>query len=77
MNRLRFWWIAAILPHAGCALFVKSDPFVSRYFSPESAATHADPVAPSALEMRLGRVNHTAIIKDRIEFRDSAYEDGT
>jgi cholesterol transport system auxiliary component len=72
----RAWCMAALLPQIGCALFFKSDPFVSRYFTPESAATPADPVAPSGLELRLGRVTAAAYLKDEIVFRNSVYEIG-
>jgi cholesterol transport system auxiliary component len=61
----------------GCALLSKSDPVVPRYFS----ADGADPPAPrttdaTGLELRLGRVNADAYIKDRIVHRDSAFEIG-
>jgi cholesterol transport system auxiliary component len=72
----RAWCIAAFLPQIGCALFSKSDAFVSRYFSPESAATPADPVATSGLELRLGHVGAASYIKEEIAFRDSSYEVG-
>ncbi len=67
---------AALLPQVGCAFFSKSDAFVSRYFSPESAAGPADRAAPSGLELRLGRVGSAAYLKDEIVFRDSGYEVG-
>lgn len=70
------WCIAALLPQMGCALLSKSDVFVSRYFTPESATTVADPCAPNGMELRLGRVNSAAYIKDKLIFRGSAYEIG-
>ncbi len=76
MKRANVWWIVALLPHVGCAVLLKSDPFVPRYFSPESAATRTDPIAPSGLELRLGRVTAAAYLKERIVFRTSAYEVG-
>jgi cholesterol transport system auxiliary component len=76
MTPTRAWWILALSPQIGCALFLKSDPFVPRYFSPETATTSASPIAPSGLELRLGRVNAADYLRDRIVFRDSAYEVG-
>jgi cholesterol transport system auxiliary component len=60
----------------GCAILFKSDAFVPRYFSLESTATPAEPIAACGLELRLGRINAAAYIKDRIVFRESAYEVG-
>src|SRR5258706_12526192 len=72
--------IAALLLQAGCALMSKSDPVVSRYFSPESAAKLAEPVAPpiapNGLELRLGRVNAASYIRDKMVVRSSPYEVG-
>jgi cholesterol transport system auxiliary component len=63
----------ALLP--ACALLSKSEPFVPRYFSPEApSAGRFEPVAPSGLELRLGRVNAQASVKASIMRRDSAYE---
>ncbi|MGA3121857.1 MAG: ABC-type transport auxiliary lipoprotein family protein [Polyangiaceae bacterium] len=77
MKNRRAWCMAALLPQlVGCAFLFKSDPFVSRYFTPESVATPAEPVAPSGLELRLGRVSAAAYIKDEIVFRNSIYEIG-
>ena len=70
MKRANVWWIVALLPHVGCAVLLKSDPFVPRYFSPESAATRTDPIAPSGLELRLGRVTAAAYLKERIVFSE-------
>jgi cholesterol transport system auxiliary component len=79
MNRLRstvmVTFLAALAP--ACALLSKSDPVVSRYFSPETAATRAEgesPAAPGALELRLGRVSAEAYVKGGIARRESAYE---
>jgi len=68
--------VVALLAQVDCALLSKSDAFVSRYFSPESAATSADPVGPTGLELRLGRVDAAAYIREEIVFRDSRYEVG-
>jgi cholesterol transport system auxiliary component len=58
-----------------CALLTKADPIVPRYFSPEPITTkRVEPAASSGLELRLGRVNAEAYMKDRIVRRDSAYE---
>lgn len=76
MTTPRLCFIAALSLQWGCALTSKSDAFVSRYFTPESAAIPAEPVATSGSELRLGRVNSAAYIKDKIVHRDSAYEVG-
>ncbi len=76
MTRAKICCVAAVWLQLGCALTSKSDPLVARYFSPESAATPVDPVPLRGHELRLGRVNSAAYIKDKIVFRDSAYEVG-
>ena len=68
--------VAALLVQMGCALTSKSEAFIPRYFSPESGTAVPDPVAASGFELRLGRVNSAAYIKDKIVFRNSAYEVG-
>src|SRR5277367_4528502 len=69
--------LAALAAMPACALLDKSDPMTPRYFSPESAAVTRD-VDPrdSGLELRLGRVNSDAFIRDRMIHRDSPYELG-
>ena len=70
--------ILALLLAPGCALLTKSDPVVPRYFSPEAAEPSGRTMAgdASGLELRLGRVNADAYIKDRIIHRDSSFEIG-
>jgi cholesterol transport system auxiliary component len=70
------WCVVALLPQLGCALLSKSDIFVSRYFTPETTIAVSDPSAPNGLELRLGRVNSAAYIKDRLIFRGTANEVG-
>jgi cholesterol transport system auxiliary component len=70
---------AASIGGSGCALISKSDPVVPRYFSPEHATAAGPALAASAaapLELRLGRVNAGAYIRDKLVFRSSAYEVG-
>jgi ABC-type uncharacterized transport system auxiliary subunit len=74
MRILRAICLASLLPQVGCALLSKSDAFVARYFTPEVAASPAEPSAPGELELKLGAVNSAAYIKDDIIFRDSTYE---
>jgi len=76
MKALWLACVVALLPQFGCALLSKSDAFVARYFTPEGTPVRADPAAPNGLELRLGRVNSAAYIKDKIVFRDSPYEIG-
>jgi len=81
------WCSLVLLTQVGCALLSKSDPFVSRYFSPEVVAaptttrsnlsmSSRGAVDAEPLELRLGRVNAASTIKDQIMFRSSVYEIG-
>jgi cholesterol transport system auxiliary component len=70
-----FTTFAAITP--ACALLMKSEPVVPRYFSPEVQAPSGPDTGPSAgLEIKLGRVDADAYLGDRIVHRDSAFEIG-
>ncbi len=70
----------ALLGCAGCALTSKSDSIVLRYFSPvtvtqrTTAAQTDDRRAPPEIALRLGRVNGARHLKEKIAYRDSAYE---
>jgi len=72
--------LTAIVMTAGCALTSKADVMDVRYFTPE----HVKPRltgegvkrAASPLEVRLGRVSSGANLRERIAYRDSAYEIG-
>ncbi|MDP9152265.1 MAG: PqiC family protein [Myxococcota bacterium] len=66
----------ALCVQSGCALTSKSEAVVSRYFTPESPVSPGDPIGPGGSELRLGRVNSASYIKDKIVFRESAYEVG-
>lgn len=83
--------LAMAAASAGCALTSKADVVNIRYFSPEIVKpklTAADasaggaatvPAAPGrndALEVRLGRVSSGSNLRERIAFRDAAYELG-
>ncbi len=69
--------VASVALTSACALLTKSDPITPRYFSPEPAeTTRSDPAADSGLELRFGRVNAGASIRDRMAYRDSTYEVG-
>jgi cholesterol transport system auxiliary component len=71
---------------SGCALTSKADVVQIRYFSPEQpkprltgsdAATAPSAPAPNgALEVRLGRVSSGSNLRERIAYRDAAYELG-
>jgi cholesterol transport system auxiliary component len=78
MNAVGLACLAALALTPGCALLNKSEPLVLRYFSPEPSAPPKATLrtAGSGLELRLGRVNADAYIKDRIVHRDSAFEVG-
>jgi len=68
--------VAALALAPGCALLTKSEPVVPRYFSPEAADAPGPRATATGLELRLGRVNSDAYIKDRIVHRDSDFEIG-
>lgn len=78
--------LGLVLATSGCALTSKADLVEIRYFSPEVSKpklTNADAaVAPSApapnnaVEVRLGRVSSGPNLRERIAFRDDAYELG-
>ncbi len=77
MRTVRAALFASLAMTSACALLSKSDPITPRYFSPEPVATsHAEPALDSGLELRFGRVNAGASIRDRMAFRDSTYEVG-
>lgn len=70
----------------GCALTSKADVVEIRYFSPEQVKPHLNggdassaPQAPApndALEVRVGRVSSGSNLRERIAYRDAAYELG-
>jgi ABC-type uncharacterized transport system auxiliary subunit len=70
---------------SGCALTSKADLVGIRYFSPEVARPHLNAAkaeqsslspASSGCDVRLGRVTSGAHLRERIAYRDSAYETG-
>jgi cholesterol transport system auxiliary component len=75
---------AALIGTGGCALTSKADVVNIRYFSPEvvrprltGAGASAAPAAPNdAVEVRLGRVSSGPNLRERIAYRDAAYELG-
>ena len=73
----------AVAGTSGCALTSKADVANIRYFSPEVVRprlTGADGSAPGpatgAVEVRLGRVSSGPNLRERIAYRDAAYELG-
>ncbi len=67
----------------GCALTTKADVVPIRYFSPEHVKPRlnsgdAVPAAPAnaSVEVRLGRVTSGPNLRERIAYRDAAYELG-
>jgi ABC-type uncharacterized transport system auxiliary subunit len=69
----------AALLTVSCALLTKDAPIVPRYFSPDSYAPSQDVQAPptTSQELRLGRVNASAYIRDQLVHRDSLHEVGS
>jgi cholesterol transport system auxiliary component len=70
---------------SACALTSKADLVETRYFSPErvkprlDSATTGGPRAPArgdAIELRLGRVSSGPNLRERIAYRDAAFELG-
>lgn len=83
MKRTSAWVTCAVfvVGTAGCALTGKADLVTTRYFTPEvpKARSTADASGqrPSAgPEIRLGRVSAGAHVRERIAYRDAAYEVG-
>jgi len=79
--RLRALLLCAVaaLGTAGCALTSKSDPITPRYFSPERPGEVASPGARppgTPPELRLGRIDGSDHLEERVVFRDSEYELG-
>ena len=78
--------VVAVFATSGCALTSKADLVEIRYFSPEvikprltSGDASSAPAAPApndAVEVRLGRVSSGPNLRERIAFRDDAYELG-
>jgi ABC-type uncharacterized transport system auxiliary subunit len=74
--------LAFSLGTAGCALTSKAELVETRYFSPEHAkpsVTSASPASSApkqALELRLGRITSGPSLRERIAYRDAAYELG-
>jgi len=76
MSSTRLACVVVLGLGSGCALLTKSEPVVPRYFSPEAADPGSPRATATGLELRLGRVNSDAYIKDRIVHRDSDFEIG-
>jgi cholesterol transport system auxiliary component len=76
-SRWSLWALWILL--GGCALTSKSDPWTTRYFTPE-AATGSEPVAtpndPPGARLRLGRISAGTHLRERIAFRNSDHELG-
>jgi cholesterol transport system auxiliary component len=77
------WLIVAafVVGTSGCALTSKADLVTTRYFTPEVskprlASASATPEEAHTPEIRLGRVTSGAHLRERIAYRDSAYEVG-
>lgn len=73
---------AAVLGTSACALTSKADVVETRYFSPERVKPTLDSAAPpapaprGAIELKLGRVSSGTSLRERISYRDAAYELG-
>lgn len=83
MNTTSTFLRAVVLACAtsGCALLGKSDALVIRYFTPETTRPQltSAPVAPTpatGLTLRLGRVTSGKHLRERMVYRDTAWELG-
>jgi len=72
------WLAAALLAAAvllpGCALLGKSEPLESRFYGAQPAAEAAPPPAPPGLQLRLGRVEGAAHLRERMVVRRAGQE---
>jgi cholesterol transport system auxiliary component len=71
--------IALLSGAAGCALLTKQDAVTIRYFSPEHARAElkgAGDRTASGTPLRLGRITAGTHLRERIVYRDAAYELG-
>jgi ABC-type uncharacterized transport system auxiliary subunit len=72
----------ALLGSSACALLSKSELVDIRYFSPERVNARLDNATPTAarqqgdLWLRLGRVSSSSSLRERIAYRNAAYERG-
>ncbi len=71
-----------LLGSSACALLSKANLVDIRYFSPERVEARVDNAAPMAasqqgdLRLRLGRVSSSSSLRERIAYRNAAYERG-
>lgn len=67
---------------SGCALTSKGDALAIRWYTPEAAkaqltsASTGGPVADNAAQIELGRVYSGLNLREKIAYRDSAFEEG-
>ena len=66
--------LLGILALSGCALLGKNEPVVPRYFTPEYPGGSAVAAAHSGLQLRLGRIDARAHLRERMAGRSSAQE---
>lgn len=72
-------WLMATLAAAGCALTSKSDPLLPRYFTPERPDEVTRPLSGTARppgELRLGRIDGSSHLEERLVVRHTANELG-
>lgn len=79
-----FWTASVALAINACALTTKAEVVDVRYFNPERIDPHVNRAAPvatpqttiSTLQLRLGRISSGPNLRERIAYRNSAYEQG-
>ena len=69
--------VLLVLTSAGCgALLGKAEPMGVRYFTPTLAAVSTGPASSTAPPLRLGRIESSDHLRERMAFRASAHEVG-
>jgi cholesterol transport system auxiliary component len=74
MKAIPLMFLAALL--SGCALLGKNDPVVSRYYTPDdrAAATSTPARLRSGPRLRLGRIEGSSHLRERMVVRDAGGE---
>lgn len=74
--------VAILGSMGGCALTSKGDALAIRWYTPEAAkaqltsASTGGPVADTAPQVELGRVSSGINLREKIAYRDAAFEEG-
>ena len=69
-------WALLVLTGTGCGLLSKAEPMNVRYFTPTLATVSPSSASSAALPLRLGRIESSEHLRERMAFRASAHEIG-